>query len=237
MVSRQSPRTSWNRGCLKGKVVGRCKQVVAALQVLSQVLLYQAHGCWCFHDFLHDSMFFIWIPSLSLLCVLVDMVLCYKIQRVPGKFLECILLGPKPAEEVHEAVQLSWASRLFWCGAELSKMTLARRILHRNVSRSASACLCNRQTDAWSLYVLCKINWEVWVISHIFNLQLLGIKWECPCLKVSSFMQPRWNDLCLSVFIVVARSIPVTLFHSKFEKCSNHNASVHDPRRCVLDVA
>lgn len=216
MVSRQSPRTSWNRGCLKGKVVGRCKPVVAALQVLSQVVLYCIRQAGVGVSMKFYNMFQSYVTVL-----LLDSV------SVSGPLLQ----------EVQEAVQLSWASRLFWCGAELSKMTLARRILHRNVSRGASACLCNRQTDAWSLYVLCNINWEVWVISHIFNLQLLGIKWECPCLKVSSFMQPRWNDLCLSIFIVVARSIPVTLFHSKFEKCSNHNASVHDPRRYVLDIA
>lgn len=115
-----------------------------ASPIASCTVLYQADGCWCFYHFLYVSMFFIWIPSLSAdLCYLVDMVLRYKIHRASGKFLECSRRCKKRCN----------CRGLPDCsGVELN---FARRILLWNVSRSASACLCNRQTDAWFFVCFC----------------------------------------------------------------------------------
>lgn len=76
-----------------------------ASPIASFAVLYQAHGCWCFYNSFYVSKIY---------------------KERPGSFLSAFCWAQNLLQEVHEVVQhMSWASRLFWCGAELSKMTLA----------------------------------------------------------------------------------------------------------------
>lgn len=124
-------------------MVGRCKQVVAALQVLSQVLLYciRLMGVGVSIIFIHFQavlQFFFWDPSLSAdLCYLVD---TKSVREVSWMHF----VGPKICSRRCKK-RCNCRGHPDCSGVELN---FARRILLWNVSRNASACLCNRQTDA-----------------------------------------------------------------------------------------
>ncbi len=142
-----------------------------ASPIASFAVLYQAHGCWCFYNSFYVSKIY---------------------KERPGSFLSAFCWAQNLLQEVHEVVQhMSWASRLFWCGAELSKMTLATvegYCIGMCLGALLPVCVIDRQTlDTF----LCKIYWEVYEKSKLsLNLEPLGIKWECPCLKLSSICNP-----------------------------------------------